>query len=200
MFAGAYGNCGCSGGRRIRVTRGTLCSMPKTVLIGVLCMALFAAMTLGSVDAIRGSNDIGVFQKIAESVSSVRAHPGETVQSEYPPLATSLFFVAKQVNIGMEFAAVWAFLLVLLFAVVWCISAFFCDPFDALLLPVGAIITLGLMGAEVFFPRYDLFVLLALFLAWRGHKRGLYALSGASLVVAVALKVVPLLLLPVFFV
>lgn len=174
--------------------------MPKQLLIGVLCMVLFTSMALGSVDAIRGSDDIGVFQRIAGSVSTARTNPGAMVQSEYPPLAASVFFLAKQAPTGMEFAKTWAWILVLLFAAIWFLCAIFFDSFDALLLPVGAIITLGLMGAEVFFPRYDLLVMLALFFAWKAHKKGYIAVSGASLAVAIALKVAPVLLLPALLV
>lgn len=122
-------------------------------------------------------------------------HGQETLfDSEYPPLASSLFYLL-QINPLTSFNSGWKMMLTttLLLVTIFVGTQ---KPWESIFLGIATLLTIPLLGTEVTLARYDLLVTFLLCMAWLGteHRRDLSA--GISLGLAASLKIVPILLFP----
>jgi len=140
--------------------------------------------------------DIGVYGSIAARADGLVNGTLQAVDSEYPPLATALFWIAQSLNPNGDFAAPWLTVIVVSSICAWaylrCLS-----QRDAALLAFVLPVSTVLLGHDMIFARFDIFVCLLLILSARSHAHRAYAESAAWLSLAVALKIVPVLALPV---
>lgn len=111
--------------------------------------------------------------------------------SEYPPLASALFGLLQRQLFGLSFIGAWKALILALTA-----AATLFARRDAVSLLCAMILSIPLFGTEIFFARYDIFILLTLCITWIAYRRKYPLLAGLALAMAASLKVVPVVLLP----
>ncbi len=138
-----------------------------------------------------GNQDVGRYRDIVQGWMTSTED-----MSEYPPLATLTFVMADRLTGELPFHAAWLVFLTL--AVLAALAYAFRDASgqDALWLTVSLLGSVVFLGQEVTFARFDLLLLLALFLCAAAFRRGQYGLSGAYLAAAAGLKAVPILCVP----
>lgn len=165
-------------------------------LTAVLALAWFAYLAYIHYGHTLAAMDIGVYSSIAARADGLVKGTLTSVESEYPPLATALFWMAQSLNPHGDFAAPWLVVIVVSSVCAWaylrCFSRFDAALF-AFVLPVSTV----LLGHDMVFARFDIFVCLLLILCVRAHAHHAYAESAAWLSLAIALKIVPVLALPV---
>lgn len=160
-------------------------------LLGIL--ALFSFMSIFAVrflPHLSGIQDIQIYQRIAEDVSHA--------DSEYPPLATTLFVVTRL--LPLEFAHGWFALVFALLLITIVLIAVWFGTREAFLCAVALAITPFLLHNELVFGRYDILLSLLLLLAWKCHAERQFRRSGALIALAFSLKLIPLLLFPLLLI
>jgi Glycosyltransferase family 87 len=162
-----------------------------TIIVGLVC---FSAILFLHAGMVRRQNDVKLYQQIGERAFDDPA----SFESEYPPLMTSVF--ALMATGGRDdFVRSWMLLLLLcaLGTGVWGLVRHdeICAAF-----PIVLALSVLLLGPTLVLARFDILVLVTLFLAWRAREGGRPAESGFWLALAVAIKLVPVLLLPLFLV
>lgn len=143
-------------------------------------------------------SDIFFYQKMASDVAQVRSGgaPGEP-STWYPPFAAAVFYGISLLP-KIPFTAAWLGFVV---AAVAAATAYLYGVLrwkQAYLLPLAVLGSALLIGPDIVLARYDILIGLLLVLAWRAHKAEHYAASAMWVVLAVGLKAVPLIVLPVF--
>lgn len=165
-------------------------------LSAVLALVWFAYLAYIHYGDTLAAMDIGIYGSIAARADGVLKGTVMSVDSEYPPLATTLFWFAQNLNPTGDFAAPWLVAIVMSSACAWlylrCFSLSDAAIF-AWVLPVSTL----LLGHDMIFGRFDIFVGLLLILSARSHAHKAYTESAAWLSLAVALKIVPVLALPI---
>ena len=165
--------------------------------LALLCLMGLLMLAMTSYHEVRALNDMNVYRRISADISKNR----ETgvLQSEYPPLASSFFWIVERQPFIRAFALSW-FVAIFLAVVFGCIyAARRLQPIDILSFPAALLGSAVLLGPELHFGDYDVFVALFLFFAWRTHQRKLFADSGGFLAVAGFLKLVPFIVAPVLY-
>lgn len=166
-------------------------------ICAVLALGVFALLAVIRYPLVRGEQDIGVYASIADRAMQVMHGTMTGVSSEYPPLATVLFWFAKALLPHADFAVPWLLLMVVSAVCAWvylrCYSIRDASIF-AVILPVSVL----LLGHDLIFSRFDFYVSVALLLCWRTHHYGSFAESAGWLCAAILLKLVPVLAVPFF--
>lgn len=146
------------------------------------------------------TDDIAVYQGIAEQAARSRIDAAVPLQSEYPPLATAFFSSVSVLEHGLSFSQAW--IAVVLFLLLFCtaIAAWAWGMKTAFVLLLSLFLTMLLSHPQLIFGRYDIVVGALLALAYLGVRKNAPALSGATLVTAGLLKIVPFALLPFFLI
>lgn len=169
-------------------------AFPRTALFCLLASACFAALLLPGLRDQDASN-LPLYQGIARQAETLRAgEPDAALESEYPPLASALFSVAR--TLPLPYPQAWLLLELAAIAACVALTSRRADPDRAWMLPAGLAVSAALLGRDLFLNRYDLFVFLGLYAAWMLRRDGRHAAAGAMLGIAVGLKAVPVLLLP----
>lgn len=182
--------------------------MTRTQLasLGVACLIVFfSALLILSVyrlfPSVEGAGDVSIYRDISVRVTQALSGEIQSINSEYPPLATALFaIVGKVASLAFwSFPAAWVSVIagMILSSILYCWIAF--SRRDALLLSTVALFALPLLSAELVLGRFDVYVMLTLFLSWRAHVAGKYRSCAAFLTFAIALKLVPVLVVPFLF-
>jgi len=145
---------------------------------------------------VRNASDIHVYERIAENVQSFLSGHSTSAISEYPPLATTLFFWIGYNPFGANFPITWIIALASSVAAtaLYCRYAMSCR--DTVLFLLAMLISFPLLGLEIVFARFDVYVFLLCFLSWRAHAANRHFEAGCFLALAAALKVVPALAIP----
>ncbi len=172
------------------------CSVQRTSLLGLLSLIGLTTLLLWYSPQIEGIQDIQIYRRIGNDAHLLGQPDHQKLESEYPPLASTLFSILTLPALHLPFATAWAgFLLLAIFAgyiALWRISG----QRDASLFVLAVLCTALLAGPELFFARFDILVLLFLVLSWKSWDTKHFFWSGLTLTVAFGLKLVPLLLLP----
>lgn len=165
-------------------------------LAAILSLAWFAYLAYNHYGFTLSAMDIGVYGSIAARVDGMVNGTLQASQSEYPPLATTLFWMAQSLNPNGDFAAPWLVVIVVSSMCTWAYLRCFSRR-DAALFAFVLPVSTALLGHDMVFARFDIFVCLLLILSARAHAHRAYAESAAWLSLAVALKIVPVLAFPV---
>lgn len=165
-------------------------------VFGIFCLASFAFLAYAHHGDTSVAMDISVYRDIATRASAHQTDASLHVNSEYPPLATTLFWIAHSLTQGSDFAGAWLVTIVAAALCAWMYLRCFSSR-DALLLAFVLPFSVLILGHDMVFARYDVFVGLALILSARSHTHRSYAESAAWLSIAIALKIVPVLALPI---
>ncbi len=128
-------------------------------------------------------------------MQAVKVLQGQEIlfDSEYPPLASSLFYWL-QINPLTSFNVGWKALLAVGLLIVTLVALRM--ERSAWLVPLATLLTIPLLGIEVTLARFDLLVTFLLFVAWLATEHRRDFIAGMSLGLAASLKIVPLFLLP----
>ncbi len=162
----------------------------------ILFLIIFALIAFSKYDAISSAGDVSVYRDIAQRSQNVFLGTADAPDSEYPPLATAMFWFSDAAFSGHDFTSGWIAMILLITVCAWAYLRSHSRR-DALLFAAVLPLTVFLLGDEVIFQRFDVFVFIALFLGWRSYARSAPGTSAAFFTIAAALKAVPILALPV---
>ncbi len=136
------------------------------------------------------------FVRIGMQVRDLKNGKNIELKSEYPPLASSLFYVFQDNPLRTSFNNTWKGFLVLMLALT-CLWTFAAGRRrEAVLLSGSLLLCIPLLGSELMLARYDILVALLLFLTWQSRQNNRHIPAGVFLGLAVSLKIVPILVLP----
>lgn len=171
----------------------------KTTVIGVGALLALIWMYVMNLDTIRISPDIAYYTSVANMVRHAQL-AGTDILSGYPPLASALFFSVYANILSLPFEYAWGFTMLLV--VVLCVLYFAGHEIQSGLswLGISLVIIGSLMSGELLFARFDIFVMILLFLTWRTFERTKYSHSAFFAVTAACLKFVPVFTLPLLLV
>jgi len=149
--------------------------------------------------SIRGTQDTKIYQSIGEDINKIASGEDIKMDSEYPPLASSLFYIAESNPFELPFEYAWIILIALVIAMC-CIYVYRNgDPPNAFIPAAATTLTAIFLGRELVFARFDIFVMAMLFLCWYSFRIERYRSSAFFLILAGCLKLVPLALLPILW-
>jgi tetratricopeptide (TPR) repeat protein len=170
----------------------------KTLWWGIGLLVAIAAVAAWYYPQISDTSDIFFYQKMAGDVGHMRtgAAPGEP-SAWYPPFAAIVFYVVSLVP-HVPFAALWLSFVMLAIAAATAYLYFGLKEEKAYLLPAAIIVCLLLLGVDVVLARYDILIGLLIILAWRSHRAQKFDMAILWLVLAIGLKAIPAVLLPIF--
>jgi hypothetical protein len=162
---------------------GRVIGHPLAFLAAILLL-LYFTYELNTV-RLHGAGDVSLYQAYGQNIL---ADPPE-LPREYPPLSAALFVVPQLVlperyMLGWALWAAWA-----IWLVVVAVNRLSGDGWWMFLL-----VTLGAWGTAAF--RFDIFVVLVTVLAFAAGKRQHWVLAQALLALGVAIKLYPLILMP----
>ncbi len=168
--------------------------------LALCCLAAVATLGWQYLPGIRGSQDTGVYERIGRTVQHWTGEEGATLDSEYPPLATTLFSGVTSNPFRTPFEKAWLLTLLLAMAATcgYVLLGKKGKSWPSFYVPLALLATTLLFSQELVFARYDIFVGLLLLLAWNAHDRERHAQSGFFLLIAAGIKVLPLFLVPLF--
>lgn len=159
-------------------------------ITGIICFLVFSLWFRGNIAI---SQDTGVYKDIAENILRSR-ETGEAIRSEYPPLASTVFFFIHLLP-DLSFFDAWIGFMALLAAAGW-LCASHAGEKKAYLFPLALCGTVVLLSQETVLARFDIAVATVLFVCWRAHARANDRWAAGALLIAMALKALPLLLMP----
>lgn len=175
-------------------------ALQRILLVVLLCWGI-ALLGGAAARAAPGWNDVkNVYGGIAAQVQRLHGSKQATLESEYPPLATALFFAVSLAVPAAGFPAAWVCTILACIAATALYAWKTFGAGDAIAFLGVLLATCVLLGIELVFGRYDVLIFLSVFLAWRSQRKGFDASAGAFLAIAACLKLVPLALVPIFFI
>ncbi len=146
-------------------------------------------------------NDVkNVYGGIAAQVERAYAGGQTTLESEYPPLASGIFFLLKENHLGLSFPVAWE---IFLFLAILACSIYVWKEYgmsEAAVFPAAIALTSLIFGLELVWGRYDVLVALLFYLTWRSHRKNHDARAGAFLAIAGCVKLVPFAAVPLLFI
>ncbi|HRH93429.1 MAG TPA: glycosyltransferase 87 family protein, partial [Candidatus Peribacteria bacterium] len=148
---------------------------------------------------IAGVFDIGIYEGIGGRLKEILQGGTANIDSEYPPLATLLFFVAVANPLHVGFDLAWLVIVLCAIAAAGAYAVFALRDRLGWLIPASIAGTVFLIGPELVFARFDVLVAVMLLLSLRARATGHFAHCAAFLAVACAIKIVPALLIPAVF-
>lgn len=175
---------------------GTVSSKMNTrrfLTVAAICGVL--SLALGYRSNISGSQDIRIYERIGKNIVSVHTEDVEKVESEYPPLASIVFFFVSANIFDLPFAESWIWLLMLsMGASMWYLRKL--KKTDAWLPPIALLASALFVGPEVTFARFDILIFFLLLLTWKAQEAKRHKHAAIFLVLAASMKVVPVIGLP----
>ncbi len=153
----------------------------------VLLLSFLAVLTT-FYPYVQYSNDIDVYEKIAGSVN----------MSEYPPLTSSLFYALSLPSFSFETA--WLIFLWLMMIGAALYAYRFCKTLDAPIVIIATFVSIYLIGVHYSVACFDIVVMLLIFMSWRASLNDRWKDSGFFLILASALKLTPIVLLPILYI
>ena len=156
--------------------------------VALALLIAFLAILTTYYPYVQFSNDIDVYEKIAGSVST----------SEYPPMASSLFYALSLPNFSFETA--WLIFLGLMMIGAALYAYRFCKSEDAPIIIIATFVSIYLIGVHYSVARFDIVVMFLIFMSWRAILNDRWKDSGFFLILASALKLTPIVLLPLLFI
>lgn len=158
-------------------------------VVSILALAGLAAWHAPRADQVA---DVKVYEKIAGAVSEGTL----PLESEYPPLVTASFFGVSKDHGGLPFGAAWVWHMLIVVVTATGFS-FWRRHRGAPYLPAALLLSGILFGAEFVFSRYDVLVLVAIYLALQEAIERRPQHAAGWLAIATGLKFVPALLIPI---
>lgn len=157
-------------------------------------LAFIAALLVQAAPELNGIGDVNLYRDIGNRVEAVHDGTRDELQSEYPPLATSVFWIASRIPLASGEA--WALVVFAFVALSAAYVAAVGKEYDNVALAVGIFLSVQLLSVDLGFGRFDILIALLLALTWVSFRAGRYGMSGFFLTVASLLKVVPVFLIP----
>lgn len=143
-------------------------------------------------------SDIFFYQKMGADVAHVHtgATPGEP-SVWYPPFAGAVFYGITLIP-NSSFQVAWLGVVVALIAAATAYVYWGLKKQYAYLVPLAFLVCALVIGPDVTFARYDVFIGILIVIAWQASITKKYGASIALILLAGGLKAVPLMLLPIF--
>lgn len=169
----------------------------SALLLGITLFIVLFSLADRALPALGSVQDVQIYAHIAERVEEVRIDYLDAVRSEYPPLVSSYFWLVYLLG-GMDhFPIFW--ILLLLLGILF-VARLHIDWVRGEIFLFSLILTILFLGSEVVFARFDIFVALALFSAYFSLGRSKIFWAAFWIALAGAIKILPILLLPLLFV
>ncbi len=169
-------------------------------LLQALLLIAFLASAASTVSLVREAADIHVYESIAKNVQSFLNGQTMSASSEYPPLATSFFSWIAHNSLGTDFAVAWLIVLVSAVSATALYTAWFCGLRSSLQFLMAILVSFWLLGDDVVYARFDIYLFLLCFLSWRAHCAQRHVAAGCFLGLATCLKAIPILAIPMLIV
>lgn len=167
-------------------------------LVALTALVIFAWLAFVHYGDVQSAMDISLYREIAVRADAMFHGIAQHVDSEYPPLAVALFWVTYSLTSGADFAGAWLTLIVIGAMCAWIYVRCF-SPRDAALVALALPVAVMLLGHDMVFARFDIVVGLLLILSVITHAHRAYTESAIFLTLAIGLKIVPVLALPLLF-
>lgn len=167
-------------------------------LCAAAALAVFIVLAAIKYPLVRDAQDVVIYGEIADRVIAAMNGGGAPIDSEYPPLATSFFWLVRQMMPGVPFAAPWLLFMCVAAVCAWAYLRCFSIR-DAVIFAVLMPACVLLLGHDMIFSRFDFFVVVPLLLSWRTYRHGAFSEAAGWLCTAVFLKLVPVIVVPVLF-
>lgn len=179
---------------KIKLQRDTLLASMFIISIGIM---LYWFLPIFLVEG-----DMQYFTNVGTSIHYLLNGTTETFISAYPPLASLLFYTIWKIAVitQLHFAETWSITIVILLIGVTLFTKLFLTKTDRWTLAAGLIVTALLLNYRVVLARYDIFVTIPLFLAWRSYSAAKHGTGAFFLMIASALKIIPLVALPLLWI
>lgn len=163
----------------------------------IVSLAAASLLVSAAMPQLTDVNDVKLYGSIASRVDAVREGVRSDVESEYPPLATALFWTASR--LPLPFSDAWSVLI--LIATASCIAylAAVGKEADAPVLVASMGLGSYLLSNDLAFGRLDVFVALPLVLSIVAFRQRRYGEAAVFVTVAAMIKAVPIFLLPLLF-
>lgn len=167
----------------------------KQLCIGGLALAGVAIECFGYGPPFGLAGDLSLYYSIAfdSLLGDISA-----AHSQYPPLAVALFKLILQSGETTSFSMFWRAWIVCSTTAAF-VTLLLLNNRLAHVLPVSLFFTVVALGGETTFMRFDVFVALLLLLSFFLFLQARYRLSGVFLALAGALKVIPILAVPLMY-
>jgi hypothetical protein len=146
------------------------------------------------------SGAFDVYRGIAANMQQIISGVGTPVISEYPPLASALFFVLEYNIFQLPFTIAWLGLIILCLVGIAFYARKYLLPQDMYTAGIALALAIFVLGADTTLGRYDIFLMLLFFLTWKTFSKKRFRDSAFFLAIAVSLKVIPIILLPLLFI
>lgn len=170
---------------------------PKTLrrmFLAAASLAFAAGMLAHAVPEIRGIGDVNLYHDIGRRIDAVHAGTRASVQSEYPPLASSVFWIVSRMPFPFETS--WALCIFIALSAAVAYASIVGKETDAPAFVLAVFFSVQLLSVDLGFGRFDIFVAMLLVSTWISFRQGLYGASAFFLTLAAMLKVVPIFILP----
>lgn len=169
-----------------------------SVALTVLCLLGVGGAFAFAYPSLRDAPEMALYRDIGRSAWG--SGDADARVSEYPPLASSVFAIVAHQPFVAPFRLAWALTLFLCVALASAYAAAFLRPSDAPAIPGATLASIVLLGPLLHVARFDLLVMLCLFLAWLAFAARRFLHAGFFVVIAGCLKLVPLAAVPLFLV
>lgn len=174
-------------------------AMNRQLLLSLACIAVLVLLFTDALPMLTTS-DMSTFKDIAQNVDAFTMQQTREFLNYYPPLATVYFWLIAHNPLHLSFPMAWGVgllgctLLTMLIA-----GVFLRDRWVRWLLPAILVSTV-LLHPQLLFERFDLLVMLLLYLTIAAHAARKERLMGVFFISACFLKFSPLFLLPLVWV
>lgn len=170
-------------------------TMNRRLLWSLACIAILALLFADEFPMLMTS-DTSTFLAIARDLDAFTLHQTQELLGYYPPLATVYFWLMAHNPLHLSFPMAWGMGLLGCTVLTALIAhEHLKDPWVKWLLPAILATTL-LLHPQLLFKRFDLLVMLLLYLTIAAQRSGKERLTGAFFISACLLKFAPLFLLP----
>jgi hypothetical protein len=164
-------------------------------LCALLALGLFIALAVIKYPLVRDAQDVVIYGEIADRAIAAMKDASVAVNSEYPPLATALFWLIRQLIPGVPFAMPWLAAMCASAVCAWAYLRCY-DLRDAAVFAWVLPVSVVLLGHDMIFSRFDYFVAVPLLLSWRMYRYNAFPEAAGWLCAAVFLKIVPVIAVP----
>ncbi len=166
--------------------------MRRSIVLSIAALLAIGLLGFWSRSSIASSQDVQIYEKIGSMFQDDK----DQIQSEYPPLASSIFYLVENNAFQASFATAWMYLLFLCF-VGACLYAYVVDGEREMILVACSLLgTTLLFDAQMIFARFDILIGILILLCALAHTREYYRTSGLFLMLGIGIKLTPLLILP----
>lgn len=171
----------------------------QNLLLALWVLFLLMVVYLAYGATIKQSAEVNYDYYLGGLVETMDA-AGGNLDSAYPPLATVVFTLLRGNRLIRPFAGAWTVLLLAMVVGVVVYAIRYLGKTERWSLVTALVVTIFLLHEMVVLGRYDWLVGVTLFLAWKAWQYDRFRDSAVFVMIAAALKLVPIVWLPLVWI